>query len=158
MSAWRYPKWAVAIDRQSLLILAQLAYMGPSGDVQDFAPLTLNAHVLRPSHLVVADSGYNSSRNLRLAEEWMDTRAVMRIRNNSKKSGRRRGEGIACPYRRHLFLHCPRQLYRKRNSVECAFSAHKRRFGDLTPSRTWNGRFRDCLLRGVLHNCALLVA
>lgn len=149
--AWRYPKWTLVMDRTSHLLLAQSARRGPYPDVQDFAPLALRAHALRASRLVLADAGFESSDNLRLCEEWLGARAVMRLHHHSLEAPR-----LKCPYRRALAHHLPRRTYRLRNSVESAFSAHKRRFGDRTPSRTEAARFRDVLLHGVLHNCALL--
>jgi hypothetical protein len=150
--SWHHPKWTAAIDCHTHLLLAQHACRGPMPDVQDFAPLALEAHLLRPSALVLADRGFESEANLRLCEEWLGARAVMRIKRP------RRGAHLHTPYRLALLRHLPREEYAQRNASESAFSAHKRRFGDLTPSRSWPARQRDMLLRGVLHNCALLVS
>ena len=79
--------------------------------------------------------------------------AVVRVRNHCHGHP----ESIDCARRRALYRNLPRSEFCRRNPVECAFSANKRRFGDLTPSRTERGRFKDTLLRGVLHNCALLM-
>jgi transposase len=60
--------------------------------------------------------------------------------------------------RRSLFEHFPRKRYGQRWQVESAISAHKRRFGDLVAARTVDRRNRELLLRGVLHNVAILHA
>lgn len=131
-SAWHYPKWTIAIDRESFLILAQLARRGPYPGVQDFAPLALEAHSLRPSALVLADAGFESCDNLRLCREWLGARVVMRV--GLRPRDKRGAHSIRCPYRRALALHLPRRLYSMRNAAESNFSADKRRFGDLTPN------------------------
>jgi hypothetical protein len=149
--SWHYPKWTPAIDCRTHLILAQGACRGPYPDVQDFAPLALDAHALRPSCLMLGDSGFESEANLALCEVWLGAHAVMRIKQP------RKGAHLHTPYRLALLHHLPQALYCQRNASESGFSAHKRRFGDLTPGRSWAARQRDMLLRGVLHNCALLV-
>lgn len=148
-SNWDFPKWSPAIDVATHFILAQLSRRGPWPDMHDFAPLVLEANFLRPSARVLADKGFESSANLRLCEEGLGVRAVVRVRRP------RKGWPVKCRYRRALLRHLPAD-YRLRNASESAFSAHKRRFGDLIPSRSWPGCVRDVLLRGVLHNCALL--
>ncbi len=149
-ASWDFPKWSPAVDVATHLILAQLARRGPWPDVPDFAPLVLEANFLRPSHLVLADKGFECSDNLRLCEEGLGARAVVRVRRPGK------GHQVKCRYRRALLQHLPAE-YRLRNASESAFSAHKRRFGDLIARRTWTGCVRAVLLRGVLHNCALLL-
>jgi hypothetical protein len=148
--SWHYPKWTPAIDRLSHFVLAQAARRGPYPDPQEFAPLVLDAHLVRPSVLVLADKGFESEANLQLCEEWTGARAVMRIKRP------RKGARLKTPYRAALLEHLPPQ-YAWRACAESFFSADKRRFGDLTPSRSWRGRITDTLLRGVLHNCALLM-
>ncbi|WP_164003092.1 transposase [Pyxidicoccus caerfyrddinensis] len=150
--SWHYPKWTVAIDCRTHLILAQMARRGPFPDVQDFAPLALESHTLRPSTLVLADSGFESEDNLKLCEQWLGARAVMRIKQP------RHGAQLHTPYRLALLRHLPQALYCQRNASESSFSADKRRFGDLIPARSWAARQRDVLLRGILHNCALLMS
>jgi hypothetical protein len=149
--SWHYPKWTPAIDCHTQLILAQSACRGPYPDVQDFAPLALQAHALRPSTLVLGDRGFESEDNLALCEQWLGARAVMRIKRP------RHGAQLHTPYRLALLHHLPQALYCQRNASESGFSAHKRRFGDVTPGRSWAARQCDVLLRGVLHNCALLM-
>jgi hypothetical protein len=63
-----------------------------------------------------------------------------------------------CPSRRALARKLPRRTCLLRNAAESTFSAHKRRFGDLTPSRSELGLLCDVLLHGVFHTCALLMA
>lgn len=147
--SWHYPKWTPAIDRLTHYVLAQSARRGPYPDPQELAPLVLDAHLVRPSRLVLADKGFESEGNLALCEEWAGARGVMRIRRP------RKGARPKTPYRAALLAHTPPE-YPWRACSESFFSADKRRFGDLTPSRTWKGRITDTLLRGVLHNCALL--
>ncbi|MFP2913559.1 transposase, partial [Pyxidicoccus sp. 3LFB2] len=135
--SWHHPKWSSAIDCHTHFILAQHASRGPLPDTQDFAPLALEAHLLRPSTLVLADRGFESEGNLRLCEEWLGARAIMRIKRP------RPGASLKTPYRRALLHHLPPE-YSQRNASESSFSAHKRRFGDLTPSRSWARASATC--------------
>ncbi len=60
------------------------------------------------------------------------------------------------PLRRAHFERFPRRRYGQRWQVESAISAHERRFGDVIAARTIDRRNREVLLRGVLHNEAIL--
>jgi len=153
----RWPKWSIAADRKTHMILSQVADIGPRSDHCEFAALVDEAQRRRPSTELLADAGYDSHHNLRWCQEHHGLTAIIKV----KKVGRPGPQGvegspITSPLRRRLFDRLPRRRYGQRWQVESAFSAHKRRFGDRIHSRTQARRRREQLLRGVLHNCAVL--
>lgn len=148
----RWPQWSVTIDRKTHVILSQVADVGPRSDHCEFESLIQQAQRRRPSDDLLGDAGYDSDKNLRLCEEDWQLQPIIKI-----KMGRpSQGGAISSERRRQLHKRFPKRRYGQRWQVESAFSAHKRRFGDVLRSRTRANRRREQLLRGILHNCAVL--
>lgn len=147
----QYPKWSIAIDRKTKMILGQVADLGPRSDHCEFDELIREAQRRRPSNELLADAGYDSDKNLRWCEE-QGLKGIIKIGVGKKVA---HSWDISSKRRRRLYEHLPSQ-YHQRAQVESAFSAHKRRFGDVLRSRSIDHQHREQLLRGVLHNCAIL--
>ena len=149
----RWPKWSIAIDRKTHMILSQVADTGPCSDHCEFWPLVRDAQRRRPSNELLADAGYDSDGNLQWCEE-LGLDGIIKIGTGPRV---RHSWDITSRRRRRLYERLPRQ-YGQRAQVESTFSAHKRRFGDVLRSKSIARRRSEQLLRGVLHNCAVLPA
>lgn len=149
-----YPKWSVAVDTDSHLLLAQVADVGPRHDTCEVRPLVVNAQRRRHSRTLLADAGYDSAASHTLCRE-QHVRPVIRVKLPPTCPGPQR---VSHPGRRKLLLHLPRRTYGQRWQAESFFSSHKRRFGDALGGRSERRRAKETLLHGVLHNCALLIA
>jgi hypothetical protein len=150
----RWPKWSVACDRKRHVILSQVASRGPSSDHREFKRLVSGAQRRRPSQELLADAGYDSAPNLRWCREACGLRPIIRIKAGRPPKDNRR---MASAERRRLKERFPKKRYGQRWQVESLFSAHKRRFGEVLRSRSRGRRHRELLLRGILHNLAVLL-
>jgi IS5 family transposase len=151
--ARRYPKWSLAVDRKLHVILAQVADSGPCSDHVEFKTLVEEAQRRRPSVELLGDAGYDSEENRRWCTEELGLRPIIRVKTGRPSTT---GEPMRGPYRRAAALRFPCRRYGQRWQVESTISAHKRRFGDELASTTSEGRRKETLLRGILHNCASL--
>jgi hypothetical protein len=164
-SARSTPKLAIAIDTASHLVLSARARLGMGADCRDFKPLLLKAwrqrqpgaampgNRRRPRRLriVLADAGYDSEANHRIARQEMGVRSLIKA-----SAGRPSRKGPSTPYRR--LMH--RQLvgsqkakpYGQRAQVETVASMMKRNLGDALRSRGKRARRHELLLRGITHN------
>jgi hypothetical protein len=147
----RWPKWSIAVDLETHVILSQIASHGPHSDHIEFKPLIAAAQRRRRSELLIADAGYDSEANHVWCWE-QGTEPIIKVKTRCGAKGRR----IMGDHRRAIYHHFPRRQYGQRWQVESTFSAHKRRFGDDLRSNAAPRRLREILLRGVLHNCAIL--
>jgi len=146
-----WPKWSVAIDRKTHMILAQEVGKGPSGDASLFSPLMDAAQKRRRSDEALADAGYDSEKNLRLCRNRWKVKGIICV-----KAGRPSQKKPAGAERRKLKAKFPKKAYGQRWQVESMFSAHKRRFGEVLRCRTVARRRRELKLHGILHNLAVL--
>ena len=154
----RHPKLSVAADVGTHLILAAVPAWGPENDLQSVAPVLTQATGLAAGHhlvvgAVVADAGYDAERMHVLCRETLGIPATA-IRLNPKLCGRRGPRG---PYRRRMYTHFPRALYRRRPQVESVFSRLKRRLGAALTARRAATQAEELVLRVLTHNLLLLL-
>lgn len=146
-----FPKVTWALDNDSYLILGDCIGRGPGYDAPTLAPAVRAAvqHV-KPA-LLLADSGFDSEANHRIArEECGIGRSVIAL-NNRGHSGPPKTR-----FRREM-QRCPRQrAYRQRSHVESGVSQHKRRLGSELKARIPVAQAHECRLRHIVHNLALL--
>ena len=152
----RLPKLSLAVDSGSHLILAAIASTGGGGDQPFFEPLLY--HGWRRSNAVkcvVADAGYDSDENLRLAEQDMNLKAIV-----PAKAGRPT-EKPATSLRRRAMQerfaagkHKP--LYGQRWQCETVNSMIKRNLGSALRARSAVRRRHEMLLRVLTHNIMIL--
>jgi hypothetical protein len=155
-SAKRTPKLAIAVDTRSHLILAHRTRIGMGSDAPDFVPL-LRATLSRHPRVqrVLADAGYDSHGNHRIAREELKVRSLI-----PTGGGRPTTKQPTSKYRRMM----RRQLsgsqagkpYGQRAQVETANSMLKRNLGDHLRSRSTKRRKREMSLRVIVHNIMLL--
>jgi hypothetical protein len=155
-SARRSPKLAIGVCTRSHLIVSGRPKIGMGSDARDFEPLLLQAWRRHPRlRVVLADAGYDSESNHRIA------RLDMGVRSLIKAGGGRPGKKPPSGYYRRLMK---RQLkgsqrgkkYGQRAQAETVNSMLKRNLGDALRARTPKARKAEQMLRILTHNIALL--
>jgi hypothetical protein len=155
----RLPKLSLACDSASHLILAATASTGGGGDQPFFPDLLANAWRRCDEKLrwVVADAGYDSEDNLRLARRTMSVRAIIPPRNGRATE---KPPPKNQPLRRQLHWRFAskrdQRLYGQRWQIETVNSMIKRNLGSALRARTAIRRRHELLLRVLTHNIMLL--
>ena len=153
----RLPKLAVGVDARGHAVLSAVASTGACGDGPAFGPAVFEAWRRNDRiRTVVADAGYDSEANHRLARLDMGLRSIMpATKGRPNSSGRPGGT-----YRRQMQKRFRRdgggRLYRQRAQAECVNSMVKRNLGSELRCKTARRREREMLLRVVVHNVMLL--
>ena len=155
-SARRSPKLSIGICTRSHLILSGRVRVGMGSDARDFEPLLFDAWRRHPRlRVVLADAGYDSEANHRIARHDMNVRSL--IKTGAGRPGKRPPAGY---YRRLM----KKQLrgsqrgkkYGQRAQAETVNSMLKRNLGDALRSRSPRARKAEQMLRILTHNIALL--
>lgn len=154
----KYPKLTIVCHTASHLIAAALAGVGPSYDVKLFEPAMLRACWNLDIDRLLADSGYDSEPNHRMAREHLGIRSTVISLN---RCGRRRHKLGRRPlpkgrYRRQMACHFQRRKYGQRWQVESIISRIKRRLGAVLRGRSDAARQRESDLRVWTHNLMIL--
>ena len=153
--AKRLPKLSLAVHAASHLILAARATTGLGADHAHFPPLLLWAAERMPLDMVLADAGYDSEDNHRLARQELGIRSVI-----PATGGRPGAEAPTGYYRRLMrrrFKGGPdKQQFGQRWQAETVNSMVKRNLGSACRARTPRGRKKDMLLRAVTHNLMII--
>jgi len=153
----RLPKLSLACDSASHLILSAIASTGAGGDHPFFDDLLYHAWRRGDFACVVADAGYDSEANHRLARLDMNVRSIIPPFSGRPTSKPPPPEQ---PLRRRMyqrFRQTPeRTLYGQRWQVETVNSMIKRNLGSALRARTAVRRRHELLLRVLTHNIMLL--
>jgi len=151
----RLPKLALAVHAASHLILAAGASTGIGSDSPHFVPLMLDAAGRMPLEFVLADAGFDSEDNHRLARQELGIRSLI-----PATIGRPGAKGPTGHYRRLMrrrFAGGPdKKHYGQRWQAETVNSMIKRNLGSACRARTATGRRKDMLMRAVTHNVMIL--
>ena len=150
------PKLTVAVDAGSHLALSAVASTGLGGDGPHLEPVLFDAWRRGRVKVVVADAGYDSEPNHRLARLDMGLASII-----PPNLGRRHKSGRpTARYRRMMHARFARDGggadYRQRAQAEAANSMIKRNLGSGLRCRTPARRELEMLLRVVIHNIMLL--
>ena len=153
----RLPKLSLAVDAASHLVLAAIASTGAGGDQPFLDGLLFHAWRRTGGRVrcVVADAGYDSERNHRIARLDMGVRSII-----PPKAGRPTRKPPTEPMRRNMHHRFERgadaRAYGQRWQVETANSMIKRNLGSAMRARSATGRRHELLLRVLTHNIMLL--
>jgi hypothetical protein len=149
------PKLALAVDCDSHLILSAVARLGNGSDAPDFDDLLYHAWRRAPVRVVVADAGYDSEANHRIARQDMGVRSIIAL-----GIGRPTGKLPRGRWRRHVAKRFKRKAdqkhYAQRAQSETVNSMMKRNLGSALRSRTPERRKKEMMLRVLVHNISLL--
>jgi len=157
-TAKRSPKLGVGVCTRSHLILSGRAKTGMGSDAPDFEPLLFDAWRRHPRlRVVLADAGYDSEANHRIARLDMGVRSLIKTGVGRPARGNKPPAGY---YRRLM----KRQLngsqrgkkYAQRSQAETVNSMLKRNLGDALRARSPKARRAEQLLRIITHNLSLL--
>jgi len=151
------PKLSVAVAAGCHLILAAKVRVGNGSDAPDFDELLFRSSRRAAVKTVVADAGYDSEANHRIAREQMGVRSIIPPGIGRPTSKLPRGR-----WRRHMARRFARKadkkLYGQRAQSETVHSMIKRNQGSALRSRTPERQKQEMLLRVLTHNIALLCA
>ncbi len=149
------PKLAVAVDGGSHLILAAEARSGNGSDAPDFAPLLRAARRRAEVAVAVADAGYDSEANHRVARQELGVRSII-----PPGIGRPTTKPPTGRWRRHMAKRFARKAddkhYAQRSQSETAHSMIKRNQSAALRSRTPARQRKEMMLRVLVHNITLL--
>lgn len=151
----RLPKLSLAVHAASHLILAARATTGSGADHGHFVPLLLWAAERMPLKMVLADAGYDSEDNHRLARDELGIRSLI-----PATCGRPGAHGPTGRYRRLMRRRfkggTSKKYYGQRWQVETVNSMVKRNLGSACRARKPSGRKKDMLLRAITHNLMII--
>ena len=153
----RLPKLSLAVVAASHLILAAIASTGAGGDQPFLDGLLFHAWRRTGGRVrcVVADAGYDSEANHRIARLDMGVRSII-----PPNAGRPTSKPPSEPLRRNMHHRFRRRAdartYGQRWQGETANSMIKRNLGSAMRARTAVRRRHELLLRVLTHNIMLL--
>jgi hypothetical protein len=151
----RLPKLSLAVHAASHLILAAQASTGIGSDSPQFVPLLLDATRRMPLEFALADAGFDSEDNHRLARQELGVRSIIPAIIGRQSS--RRPAGYYRRLMRQRFQGGPdKDHYGQRWQAETVNSMIKRNLSSACRARTPTGRKKDMLLRAVTHNVMIL--
>ena len=151
------PKLALAADSGSHLILAATVHIGNGSDAPDFDDLLYHAwrRAKTKVAVVVADAGYDSESNHRIARHDMGVRSII-----APGIGRPTHKLPTGRWRRHMASRFKRKAdqkhYGQRSQSETVHSMMKRNMSSALRSRTPARRKQEMMLRVLVHNIMLL--
>jgi hypothetical protein len=148
----RYPKLGLVSDNDRHFILAMRVGRGPRPDVDEFAALVKGARRTIKMARMVADAGYDSEGNHRLAREQYGIRTII-----PAKHGRPTTKPASGHYRRLMQTRFDRNVYRERVQVETVMSMIKRRQGSHVRGHSYPSQCRDLRLLVLTHNIMILL-
>ena len=151
-----FPKLTIGVCTRSHLIVSARARTGFGSDCPDFEPLLFDAWKRHPRlRTVLADAGFDSESNHRIARLDMNVRSI--IKTGIGRPGKHGPSGY---YRRIMSKQLKRSQrgrpYGQRAQAETVNSMLKRNTGDALRSRSPKARRSEQLLRVLAHNIALL--
>lgn len=152
----KLPKLTVAVAAGCHAILSATASTGAGSDCPHFEPVLFHAWRRAAVKTVVADAGFDSEKNHRLARLDMSVRTII-----PPEIGRRSKDGKPPSgyYRRHMRRRFNRKadkaVYGQRWQSETVHSMVKRNMGVALRAKTHDRREREMLLRAVVHNLML---
>jgi hypothetical protein len=151
----RLPKLSLAVASASHLILAARATTGAGGDQPFFEPLLRDARRRVNIHIAVADAGYDSEANHRLARQELGVRSII-----PPNAGRPTAKPAPTRFRRLMQQRFKRKAdkryYGQRWQVETVNSMIKRNLGSALRAKTARRRSMELLLRVVTHNLMIM--
>jgi hypothetical protein len=149
------PKLSLAVASGCHLILAARAHIGHGADTPDFEPLLYQSWRRAKVRTAVADAGFDSEKNHRIARQDMNVRSII-----PPKVGRPTDKPPASRYRRlmkeRFSRKADRAVYGQRAQSETVNSMMKRNFGEALRSIKPERRKKEMLLRSLTHDIMLL--
>jgi len=150
------PKLGLGVDTASHVVLSHCTRTGMGSDAPDFEPLLFQAWRRGRVKTVVADAGYDSEANHRIARQDMNVRSII-----PAKVGRPTSKPPSGRWRRLMKERFGRKAdaksYGQRWQVETVNSMIKRNLGSSLRARSAKRREMEMTLRVLVHNIMLLL-
>jgi hypothetical protein len=149
------PKLSIAVDAACHLILAAKVRLGNCSDAPDFHELLHEAHRRAKVRVVLADGGYDSEANHRIAREDLGVESIIPAavgRPTSKLPTTRWRRLMAKQFKNKS----KQKQYAQRSQSETTHSMLKRNLGSALRSRTPERQKQEMMLRAIVHNITLL--
>jgi hypothetical protein len=150
----RLPKLALATAAATRQILAAQAKLGAGSDAPDFEPLLYHAWRRAAVKTVVADAGYDSEANHRIARRDMGVRSIIPV-----GIGRPTAKPPVGYYRRLMKKrfknNSDKKTYGQRSQSETTNSMLKRNLGSELRSINPTRQKQELMLRAIIHNLML---
>jgi len=157
-SARRAPKLGLSIDTRTHVILAAIPRTGMGSDAPDFARLLKQSQSRRPGlRDVLADAGYDSHENHRIAREELSIRSWIKT-GIGRPSSRPPTSRYRRTMKKKLDGSQKGKRYGQRAQVETVNSMMKRNLGDSLRARTAAGRRKEQMLRVLTHNLSIFLS
>ena len=145
-----WPKITVVCDTRTHLIASCIVTRGPSYDFGLFPEGLSRACKHIRLKRILADAGYDSESNHRIAREIFGLETLIKL---NLRSSRVQPRG---PYRRQMNNQFDKKIFNNRWQIESLFSRNKRLLGSALRNRTDASRERECLLRTLTHNLMII--
>lgn len=144
----RFIRQTVAVDLDSLLVLAMRVTLGPNNDFHELVP-TLDKLRKRSWGIerVLGDKGYDTEENRCYIHQVLKARPVIPVR-----AGNRPGIRLSTRYRRIDERAFDALAYRRRSLVESVHSAIKRRHGSCLRERSMRTQSKQLVVRVLSYN------
>jgi transposase len=149
----RYPKLTLVCDTRSHMVASALATVGPGYDAPLFAEAVLKASWNLEIDRLLADGGYDSEPNHRMARQGLGIRSTVINLNR-----RRTRKWPRQYYRRQMRRRFHRRKYGQRWQAESVISRIKRRLGPALRGRSDASREREIHVKVLTHNLMILAA
>ncbi|HYF05378.1 MAG TPA: transposase [Patescibacteria group bacterium] len=146
----RFPKVGI-ITSLTHLILSAVPERGPRFDSTHFVPALQRLIAVVKIKTLLADAGYDSEPNHRLARDSYHIRSII-----PAKKGRPTQKLPTGKYRRLMTTHFPKKLYGQRWQVETVNSMLKRNLESFLRARSYWSQCREILLRVLTHNIMIV--
>ena len=146
-----WPKLTLVVDLQAQWIVAATTGQGPANDVTDFVPVLRQAVSRVAVQSVLADAGYDSENNHRVARQELGVRRTAIRLNRRSSKGPPQGR-----YRAQMFWNFPRRKYAQRSQVESAISRFKRCLGSALSAKKPATQATEMLWKVLTYNLMLL--
>ena len=143
----KHLKLSIGIDTDTQFIVSSKLRRGPASDHIDFDLLLNKASDWSNLKTVIADKGYDSEENHRIAREQFDSISIIPARNQDVPVHRTKGW-----YRKKMKRHFDKEKYNQRNKVETANSVIKRLMGDSIRSRKVRTQNREMEFKMLAYN------
>jgi hypothetical protein len=149
------PKLSMAVASSCHLILAARATTGAGADQKFFEPLLFDAWRRANVKVAVADAGYDSEANHRIARQDLRVRSII-----PPNAGRPTNKPPTARHRRNMYHRfkrkADRNYYGQRWQSETVNSMIKRNLGSALRATTARRRSKELLLRVITHNIMIL--
>ncbi|HLL91051.1 MAG TPA: transposase [Tepidisphaeraceae bacterium] len=150
----RLPKLALATAAATRQVLAARATLGAGSDAPDFGPLLYDAWRRAAVRTVVADAGYDSEANHRLARLDLNVRSVIAV-GIGRPSAKPPGGYYRRLMKQRFKNKADAKVYGQRSQSETANSMLKRNLGSELRSVDPTRQKQELMLRAIVHNLML---